>query len=331
MNRRMVVRQAHGIVVVCAVAAASTACQSQMTESPSEQPSARSPSAEPPAIATETASAIADLPEGSGRIMFGRRDPTLDDFVTYTVDPNGDGEAQLLPGAHQLGRWSPDANLISITAGDDSRVFAATIHPDGSGYTEHPITDPTLNLGCMLWSPDGKRLACEGWDDTDPARNGVYTINASDGSDLQRVTSSPDGNHDLPGAYAPDGRLLFARIAPDAEEGPLMYVEPGSEPQQLTAGTYGTPSLSADGETIVTDHSGALYLIPLDGGSSAPIQIGVGNAYAFGASWSPDDEWIVFSLNHDDNTDLYRVRPDGSDLFRITTDPAADEFADWAP
>jgi Tol biopolymer transport system component len=262
--------------------------------------------------------------------MFGRRDATLDDFVTYTVDPNGDDEAQLLPGAHQLGRWSPDGDLISVTAGNESRVFAATINPDGSGYTEHPITDPTLNLGCMLWSLDGTSLACEGWDDSDATRNGIYTINASDGGDLQRVTSSPDGNHDLPGAYAPDGRLLFARIAPEAEEGLLMYVEPGGEPQQLTAGTYGTPSLSPDGLTIVTDHGGALYLIPLDGGPSAPIQIEAGNAYAFGASWSPDGAWIVFSLNHDGNTDIFRVQPDGSDLFRITTDPAAEEFADWS-
>ena len=131
------------------------------------------------------------LPDGSGQIVFGRFEPSFEDFVSYTVDPNGNGEGELLPGPHQLSRWSPDGTLITITAVSGSRVFAATIRPDGTGYTELPIDDPTLNVGCMLWSPDGTRLACEGWDDTDPTRNGIYTINASDGGDLQRVTSSP--------------------------------------------------------------------------------------------------------------------------------------------
>ena len=150
---------------------------------------------------------------------------------------------------------------------DGSRVFAATIRPDGTDYTELPIDDPTLNVGCMLWSPDGTRLACEGWDDTDPTRNGIYTINASDGGGLQRVTSSPGGNHDLPGSYAPDGRLVFARIAPDRDNGHLMVVDPdGGEPEQLTEGTYGIPRISPDGETILADHDGVLHLIPLDGG-----------------------------------------------------------------
>ncbi len=30
------------------------------------------------------------------------------------------------------------------------------------------IPDPTLNLPCGVWSIDDARLACEGWDDTDP-------------------------------------------------------------------------------------------------------------------------------------------------------------------
>jgi hypothetical protein len=46
----------------------------------------------------------------------------------------------------------------------------------------------------------------------------------------------------------------------------------------------------------VTDRGGALYLIPIDGGPSTSIHLGASNGYAFGASWSPDGEWVVFSL-----------------------------------
>jgi dipeptidyl aminopeptidase/acylaminoacyl peptidase len=319
-----------GIVAASVIVVAVTACQAAATPSASSQPLASQSAA---TSASETASPSptpVELPDGSGEIVFGRFEPSLDDFVSYTTDPNGNGEAELLPGPHQLSRWSPDGALIAITVVSRSRVFAATIGPDGSGYTELPIADPTLNVGCMLWSPDGMRLACEGWDDTDPTRNGIYTINAADGGDLQRVTSSPGGNHDLPGGYAPDGRLVFARIAPDRENGQLLVVDAdGGEPEQLAAGTYGLPRLSPDGETILADHDGVLYLIPLDGGPSTTVQV---DGVAFGGSWSPDGAWIVFSLAPPGGrADIYRARPDGSELFQITSDPAQEEFADWTP
>jgi len=320
-----------GIVATSVIVVAITACQGAATPSASQPSASRSaaPSATGSAPASPS-SAPAKLPDGSGQIVFGRFEPSFDDFVSYTIDPNGNGETQLLPGPHQLSRWSPDGALITITAVSGSRVFAATIGPDGSGYTELPVADPTLNLGCMLWSSDGMRLVCEGWDDTDATRNGIYTVSAADGGDLQRITSSPGGQHDLPGDYAPDGRLLFARIAPDRENGQLMVVDAhGGEPEQLTGVTYGIPRLSPDGQTILAEHDGVLHLIPLDGGPSTTVPL---DGVAFGGSWSPDGTWIVFSLAHPGGTaDVYRARPDGSELFRITSDPAQEEFADWAP
>ena len=64
-----------------------------------------------------------------------------------------------------------------------------------NGVHAVPINDPTLNIGCGTgsWSPDGKRLACETWDDSKPARNGVYTISSADGSGLTRITLNPLG------------------------------------------------------------------------------------------------------------------------------------------
>jgi Tol biopolymer transport system component len=319
-----------GIVAGLVIVVAITACLGAAIPSASSQPTASQSAAPSESEAASQSATPVELPDGSGQIVFGRFEPSLDDFVSYTIDPNGNGETELLPGPHQLSRWSPDGGLITITAVEGSRVFAATIQPDGSGYTELPIDDPTLNVGCMLWSPDGTRLVCEGWDDTDATRNGIYTVDASDGSDLQRITSSPGGDHDLPGGYAPDGRLLFARIAPDRDNGQLMVVDPaGGEPEQLTAGTYGIPRLSPDGETILADHDGVLQLIPLDGGPSTTVDL---DGVAFGGSWSPDGAWIVFSLAPPGGTaDIYRARPDGSELFQITSDPAQDEFADWTP
>ncbi len=36
--------------------------------------------------------------------------------------------------------------------------------------------------------------------------------------------------------------------------------------------------------------------------------------------WSPDGDWIAFTGDRDGGTDIFVVRPDGSDLTRVTTD-----------
>ena len=48
----------------------------------------------------------------------------------------------------------------------------------------------------------------------------------------------------------------------------------------------------------------------------------------FGASWSPDGEWIVFSRDLGDRWELLRIRPDGTDE-QVVADEGV--FATWDP
>jgi Tol biopolymer transport system component len=273
----------------------------------------------------------------SGRIVFGRYDRTVANFIVYLIDPNGAGESRLPPGGNECPRWSPDGKDISVTKSGDpleSGIFENAGQAGGS-FRLLAMPDPPLNLGCPVWSPDGNRLAYEGWDDTDPTRNGIYTLSAADGSDLQRLTSSPNGGHDLPGDYSADGsQLFFERWDGNerSENGPLMVVEmDGSDPQRVATDVFSGLSLSPDGQTLVAGRDGFLYLIAVDGGSVTPITIQNTTFDAFGPSWSPDGSWIVFALSFYDLGDIARVRPDGSGLVQITHDPANEGFADWAP
>jgi TolB protein len=46
--------------------------------------------------------------------------------------------------------------------------------------------------------------------------------------------------------------------------------------------------------------------------------------------WSPDERNIVFVSDRDGNRELYVMKADGSDVRRLTADPAVDDWPAWA-
>jgi hypothetical protein len=153
---------------------------------------AASPTVTPPPASSPTASEIvqgtppAGLP--GGWLMFSRFDESTHAFLsTHLIRSDGTGELDLtLPGPEGGGRWSRDGSHIAVmTILDDGRIGTAILDPDGTVARVLEIPDPALNLNCNGgWSPNDERLACEGWDDTDPSRSGVYTVRTSDGGDV---------------------------------------------------------------------------------------------------------------------------------------------------
>jgi Tol biopolymer transport system component len=256
----------------------------------------------------------------------------------FTTNPDGTDTVALLPGTLvNPPRWSPDGRAITVVSDDrDGRVSIGLVDPDGSHYVRFAHPDATLELGCFAWSPDGSRLACEGWDETDISRNGIYTVRSSDGGDLTRVTTSPNGSHDIPTDYSPDGhRLVFGRMRlPDVADTTLMVVNvDGSGARALSDRRLAAGRWSPDGQTILTDADDALLLVPVDGGGIRTIDIAAANGLetSFFGSWSPDGDWIVFSGRASKSVDLYIVRADGTNLHQLTDTPVGkwEEGADW--
>jgi Tol biopolymer transport system component len=65
-----------------------------------------------------------------------------------------------------------------------------------------------LNLVCtQAFSPATRRLACEGWSETDPGLQGIYTVCAADGGDLVRVTRCSQDCRVI--GFSPDGSRIF--------------------------------------------------------------------------------------------------------------------------
>ena len=288
-----------------------------------------------PTTAVDPSPTAAPAPVPGGRLAYGRFSP--DGTHVFTSNTDGTGEQALLPSVAEGPRFSPDGRRLAVAAeSPQGLIFFGLVNPDGSGYMRFASPDPTLNLGCSgAWSPDASRLVCEGWDDSNAARNGIYTVRASDGGGLTRVTTSAGGGRDVLGDYSPDGRqIVFLRDnLVDEEHNTLMVVNAdGNDPRVLNDGKVGLASRwSPDGKTILTEANGSLLLVPVDGSEPSVIEIDADAPLtATRGAWSPDGTWTVFSQVTSTGQDTYIMRKDGTNLHQVTNTPGKDEeFGEW--
>lgn len=281
------------------------------------------------------------VPLPSGPILYGDWDQRQQLAHWYTVLPDGTARRDLQLDA-SCAEWFPDGSKILISndsaRGRGNPLRPAVIEPDGSGLRELDGThDPNLNLGCGDLSNDGTRIVLEGFTEPDSAQNGIYSIRSSDGGGLRRLTAGLDG---VP-KYSPDGtRVVFFRtkpgVLPDGAGALFVVGADGRDAHRITP--WGSAFLgqawSPDGRWIVFQRPyGRLFLVHPDGSGlhEVPVELPAGSGTRE-PSWSQDGQWIVFSLTQDGGADLYVVRPDGTELTRLTDSPGSeDSKADWAP
>ena len=72
-----------------------------------------------------------------------------------------------------------------------------------------------------------------------------------------------------------------------------------------------------------------LFIADADGGSERPL-LGLGEI-DYDPAWSPDGASIVFTSDREGSADLFRVKPDGTGLERLTDSPAYDDQAAFSP
>ncbi len=287
--------------------------------------------------------ASAKVPGPNGRIAFAREIPRLDDTATFTIDPDGTDLARLLPGASIVPHWSPDGSKIAVLSCQnppDCTTAATIVDPDTGEIVWFPFPDdPDLFNPCFVWSPDGSRLACGAFGNTDPALNGLYTIDATDGTDLTRITSNP-GGEDGPGDYSPDGgRIVFLRSDPDRPHGrdqALFIVEADASgtPERITPWGLSeeSGSWSPDGDTILFAGAGVLYTVSVDDGTVDRIRLARRGA-GFDPVWSPNGKKIAFGFfaRGTSQSDIWIARIDGSGMRPVTRTQRSEHFPDWGP
>jgi Tol biopolymer transport system component len=279
----------------------------------------------------------------AGHILFTRT--SGDDLQTiFTADADGQHERQLTePGQYCcVLKVSPRHDKILVMTGADPQptpVTGGTLNLDGSGFKRLRLTDPKLNLVPQAWSPDGRRIAFEGWEDGNPARTGVYTARASDGGGLVRVTMPRGLPHDIPLDYSPDGkRLVFYRAVAAEPDFPIdlggsLWVvnADGSGPRRIETGAN-PPAWwarwSPDGRRIVfatqrTAPVGALWTADVDGLAVTRLFLDKEGRFPISPTWSPDAQHVLFALDPTNDAfthpanGLFVIKADGTGLTLI--------------
>ncbi len=91
--------------------------------------------------------------------------------------------------------------------------------------------------------------------------------------------------------------------------------------------------LAADPNRIFFAHGApakaTIFISNADGGEEHPLL--QSTSLDYNPSWSPDGRWIVFTSERDGSADLYRVKPDGTGIERLTDNPAYDDQAAFSP
>lgn len=284
---------------------------------------------------TPSASPSVSISTLEGRIMFLRQGGKFGDATVFTADANGLHE-QRITGFGQVccPRWSRDGSSI---------LWGNEFHrPDGSLIRTVPLPPHPrgLNLVPAAYSLATDRLVCEGWDDQRPGLNGIYTIRASDGGGLLRVTHE----HDNPGDFAPDGSEIFFLGVDDS-----LYVvnADGTDPRRVTpagmpvdAPNYAGGRLSPDGRWLVFASDGVIWLIHPDGSGLSKIFQDSQGRLAVTPTWSPDGGYVLFALDppgthpfmdEAPSNGLYVIRADGSGLAAVLISNDFKTVRDWVP
>jgi TolB protein len=125
------------------------------------------------------------------------------------------------------------------------------------------------------------------------------------------------------GAWSPDARsLVYCSLLPDAQ-GATWQIHTvdlgGGGGPQLTSGggSKSGPAFSPQGDSITYLQDGSLMIMDNEGHGIREIHTGVDSVRP-PVQWDLDGRVIFFHGIHQGRSDIYRVKPDGSEQFNLT-------------
>lgn len=305
-----------------------------------------------PTYSPATATAVAgSAVQTTGRIYFNRQDTATDTSTSFTINPDGSAKQQIGPGNVSCSGFTPDGTTLGCTSWFEYGGRPATAYADGTGLAVLDAEPGRIrSLECGLF--DVTRFICGAYPvdfHDDVVERGLYVLSGFDGTDITRLTTTPDGCNDTDVVPSPDAKsLLFTRVCIPDDHGTLLRIGIDGKglrplsPQTVSVvapDSFGrlAADWSPDGSSITyaafvpEADSTALYVVKANGSDTrqiVPPDIG-----AVSAQWSPRRDAIVFTSRLRSDPQVWTVAPDGTNPVRLTegSDGSTSVAPVWSP
>lgn len=283
-----------------------------------------------------TVPTLAPIGGGAGQIAFASaRNGNLPQiFMVNTDGTNLQQVTNQVDGACQPA-WAPDGMSFAFVSPctkmmDEYRGSSIfTINIDGSGL--RPISTTPDGDYDPAWSPDGSKLAFTSLRDGRPH---VYIYDLATG---EAVSLSPESAYDGNPAWAPDSQTIAFEGTRSGLTRIWTIQFDGTNSKPFSREEWGqtfVPSWSPDGQIV-------LYILGLNppklfgqrvADNTRNFAVGQNQFPIYRAYYSPDGMYIVLEGKSDGNDrDIFLMTRNGTNLLRLTSDPADDFGPAWRP
>ena len=244
-----------------------------------------------------------------------------DEKVTQiTANKNFDGDAG----------WSPDGGTIVFSSDRDGNYEIYSMKADGKDVKR--LTNNAGHDSFPKFSPDGTLISFNS--NFESETTDIYLMR-TDGSNVVRLTTAK--GHDFSrNGWSPDGTKFAYNSNVEGNDDVFVMDIDVFRPEILVSmpdADLKTPADSPDGQRIVfsavyPDHHSELRVFDRATGKAAVI-VTTSSPENY-PQWSPDGNWIAFHQEVNGKWDIFKVRPDGSDLTNLTNDPSSDSVPVWS-
>jgi TolB protein len=268
-----------------------------------------------------------------GRIAYIVRAAGGDDKEGLKIRNPDRTVVNLVQGAVRHPSWSADQKHF---------VFERILHP---ATTEHllPTVSRDPNFELVLsepfpsFSPDGAHLVYSeyGGPGTNTSDTRIQIMNP-DGS-AERTLFHRDGLSAFDAVWSPSGDVLAFCVGryfrqPGYPASQIALINPDGSGFRTVADdgmNNGFPSWSPDGKKIVYKRGKQLVILSL--ADKKLTTLTDGSHYDNFPQWSPKGDVIMFTSDREgERFRLYTIRPDGSDVRRISSGPGSDAHSIWS-
>jgi TolB protein len=276
-----------------------------------------------------------------GRIGYMSVDPKYKDLPPTGVASNDatleivTADGHVTRGSYGMVRspsWSADGRMVVY-----HKVTVAAM----ANRWKHVVSrladfDLTITEPFPSFTRAGDKLAYSAtYDGTDVADTAIDVMNA-DGSE-RRHAFARKGFSAFASSWSPAGDLIAFSVgryfrAPGHPTAQVAIMNPdGSNVRMIAddASNNGFPSWAPDGKRIVYKKDQHLVIYSIADGKTIDLTK-PGPQYDNFPQWSSKDR-IAFTSNRDGNFEIYTIKPDGTDLRRLTHSPGVDGHQIWSP